>query len=103
MSFIITPYYMCAHRNSDSLHNAAFIGYSLVALVMADEHLIVVLHLHAHAGKTAAMFRAGAGVASGVWRCFILRSAATTTNKDMSTAVGKLKGKVAIVTASTAG
>ena len=35
---------MCAHRNSDNLHNAAFIGYSLVARVMADEHLVVVFH-----------------------------------------------------------
>ena len=30
--------------NSDNLHNAAFIGYSLVARVMAAEHPIVVLH-----------------------------------------------------------
>ncbi|KAK2180890.1 hypothetical protein NP493_422g02037 [Ridgeia piscesae] len=29
-SFLITPHYICAHRNSDNLHNAAFIGYSLV-------------------------------------------------------------------------
>ena len=36
---------MCAHRNSDNLHNAVFfIGYSLVARVMVEEHLIVVLH-----------------------------------------------------------
>ena len=35
---------MCAHRNSDNLHNAVSIGYSLVARVMADEHRIVVLH-----------------------------------------------------------
>ena len=44
-SFLITPHYICAHRNSDNLHNAGFIGYSLVARGMADEHLIVVLHL----------------------------------------------------------
>ena len=43
-SFLITPHYICAHRNSDNLHNAAFKGYSLVAGGMADEHLIVVLH-----------------------------------------------------------
>ena len=43
-SFLITPHYICAHRNSDNLHNAAFKGYSLVAWIMADEHLIVVLH-----------------------------------------------------------
>ncbi|KAK2193675.1 hypothetical protein NP493_8g03000 [Ridgeia piscesae] len=30
-SFLITPHYTCAHRNSDNLHNAAFKGYSLVA------------------------------------------------------------------------
>ena len=43
-SFIITPHYiiLCAHRNSDNLHNAAFIGYS--GRAMADEQLIVVLH-----------------------------------------------------------
>ena len=35
-SFLVTPHYICAHRNSDNLHNAAFIGYSLV---MANEHL----------------------------------------------------------------
>ena len=34
---------MCAHRNSDNLHNAVSIGYSLVGRVMADEHLIVAL------------------------------------------------------------
>ena len=28
-SFIITPHYICAHRNSDNLYNAAFIGYCL--------------------------------------------------------------------------
>ena len=43
-SFLITPHYICAHRNLDSLHNAAFKGYSLVDRGMADEHLIVVLH-----------------------------------------------------------
>ena len=43
-SFVLTPHYICALRNSDNLHNAVFIGYSLVARVMADEHLIVVLH-----------------------------------------------------------
>ena len=43
-SFLITPHYIYAHRNSDNLHNAAFKGYSLVAWGMADEHLIVVLH-----------------------------------------------------------
>ena len=43
-SFLITLHYICAHRNSDNLHNAAFKGYSLVALGMADEHLIVVLY-----------------------------------------------------------
>ena len=48
-SFIITPHYVCAHRNSDNLRNAAFIGYcfigySLVARGMADEPLVVVLH-----------------------------------------------------------
>ena len=43
-SFIITPHYICAHRNSDNLHYAAFKGYSLVERGMADEHLIVVLH-----------------------------------------------------------
>ena len=43
-SFLLTPHYICAHRNSDNLHNAVFIGYPLVARVMADEHLIVVLH-----------------------------------------------------------
>ena len=44
-SFLITPpHYIPANRNSDNLHNAAFIGYSLVGRVMADEHLIVVLH-----------------------------------------------------------
>ena len=47
-SFLLTPYYICAHRNSDNLHNAAFIGYSLVARVMANEHFIVVLHQHSH-------------------------------------------------------
>ena len=41
-SFLITPHYICAHRNSDNLHNAAFKGYS--GRGMADEHLIVVLH-----------------------------------------------------------
>ena len=41
-SFLITTHYiiMC----SDNLQNAAFKGYSLVARVIADEHLIVVLH-----------------------------------------------------------
>ena len=29
-SFLITPHYICAHRNSDNLHYAAFKGYSLV-------------------------------------------------------------------------
>ena len=29
-SFLLTPLYICAHRNSENLHNAAFIGYSLV-------------------------------------------------------------------------
>ena len=29
-SFLITPHYIFAHRNSDNLHNAAFKGYSLV-------------------------------------------------------------------------
>ena len=29
-SLIITPHYICAHRNSDNVHNAAFIGYSAV-------------------------------------------------------------------------
>ena len=29
-SFLITPHYICAHRNSDNLHNAAFKGYFLV-------------------------------------------------------------------------
>ena len=29
-SFLLTPHYICVHRNSDSLHNAAFIEYSLV-------------------------------------------------------------------------
>ena len=29
-SFIITPHYICAHRNSDNVHNAAFIRYSAV-------------------------------------------------------------------------
>ena len=33
-SFIITPHYICAHRNSDNVHNAAFIGYSAVFLVV---------------------------------------------------------------------
>ena len=42
-SFLLTPHYICANINSDNLHNAAFIGCSLVARVMADEHLIVVL------------------------------------------------------------
>ena len=42
---LLTPHYVCAHRNSDNLHNAVFIRYSLVARVMADEHLIVVLRL----------------------------------------------------------
>ena len=40
-TFLLTPHYICAHRNSDNLRNAVFKGYSLV---MADEHLIVVLH-----------------------------------------------------------
>ena len=43
-SFLVIPHYICAHRNSDNLHNAGFIGYSSVARVMADEHLIVDLH-----------------------------------------------------------
>ena len=43
-SFLLTPHNICAHRDSDNLHNAVFIGYSLVARVMADEHLIVVIH-----------------------------------------------------------
>ena len=43
-SFLITPHYICAHRNSDNLHNAAFKWYSLVARGMTDEHLIVVIH-----------------------------------------------------------
>ena len=42
--FHLTPHYICAHRNSDNLHYAVSIGYSLVARLMADEHLIVVLH-----------------------------------------------------------
>ncbi|KAK2175790.1 hypothetical protein NP493_707g00000 [Ridgeia piscesae] len=25
-SFLITPHYICAHRNSDNMHNAAFKG-----------------------------------------------------------------------------
>ena len=29
-SFIITPHYTCAHRNSDNLHNADFVGNSAV-------------------------------------------------------------------------
>ena len=29
-SFIITPHYICAHRNSDNLHNADFVGNSAV-------------------------------------------------------------------------
>ena len=29
-SFIITPHYKCAHRNSDNLHNADFVGNSAV-------------------------------------------------------------------------
>ena len=29
-SFIITPHYVCAHRNPDNVHNAAFIRYSAV-------------------------------------------------------------------------
>ena len=29
-SFLTTPHYICAHRNSDNLHNVDFIGYSLV-------------------------------------------------------------------------
>ena len=29
-SFLLTPHYICVHRNSDNLHNADFIGYSLV-------------------------------------------------------------------------
>ena len=29
-SFLITPHYICAHRNPDNLYNAAFKGYSLV-------------------------------------------------------------------------
>ena len=29
-SFIITPHYICSHRNSDNLHNADFIGHSAV-------------------------------------------------------------------------
>ena len=40
-SFIINPHYICAHRNSHNLHNADFIGNSSV---MADVHLLVVLH-----------------------------------------------------------
>ena len=32
ISFLLTPHYICAHRNSDNLHNAAFIWYSLVGL-----------------------------------------------------------------------
>ena len=32
----------CPHRNTDNLRKAISIGYSLVALVMADDHLIVV-------------------------------------------------------------
>ena len=39
-SFLLTPHYICAHRNSNNLNNADFIGYFLVARVMADEHLI---------------------------------------------------------------
>ena len=27
-SFIITPHYICAHRNPDNVHNAAFLRYS---------------------------------------------------------------------------
>ena len=34
-SFLITPQYICAHRNSDNLHNAAFKGYSLVRRIFA--------------------------------------------------------------------
>ena len=41
-SFLLTPHYICSHRNSDNLHNAIYIGHSLVARVMADEHLIKV-------------------------------------------------------------
>ena len=38
-SFIITPHYICAHRNPDNVHNAAFLRYS------ADVHILVVLRL----------------------------------------------------------
>ena len=38
----ISEHYICARRNSDNLHNAVSIGYSLVARVMADGHLSVV-------------------------------------------------------------
>ena len=41
---VFQPTYGGNYRNSDNVHNAAFIRYSLVAQVMADEHLIVVLH-----------------------------------------------------------
>ena len=27
-TFLLTPYYIYAHRNSDNLHNAVFVGYS---------------------------------------------------------------------------
>ena len=38
-SFPVTPYYTCAHRNSDNLHDAISLGFS--GRVMADEHVIV--------------------------------------------------------------
>ena len=44
-SFLLTPHYICAHRNSDNLHNAVFIGYSLVGRTpycgLTSDHLPV--------------------------------------------------------------
>ena len=83
-SFLITPHYICAHRNSDNLHNAAFKGYSLVGEWRMSTVLWSYINSTRVAPSSAPLVVSASPLVSSALSCHNLLSSARLLSEWMS-------------------